>query len=111
MQRVHSAVQVKGYRLHKQHADFRQFCHLLLLAKILSANLLFYVNDYIHQHVEDMAMFTALVKIYSAEYFCNTGSWAMQNFCPAKIFGYTVHTCITYLLHYLPGLQSLSLDG
>ena len=32
------------------------------------ANFLFCVNDYI----EDMATFTALVKIYSTEYFCNT---------------------------------------
>ena len=43
--------------------NFRQFCHLLLLAKILSANL-FYINNYI----EDMATFTALMRI---KCFCN----------------------------------------
>ena len=41
---------------------FRQFRHLLSLAKFES------FNDYI----EDMATFTTLVKIYSIEYFCNT---------------------------------------
>ena len=39
--------------------NFRQFHHLLSLVSC--------VNDYI----EDMATFTALVKIYSTEYFCN----------------------------------------
>ena len=43
--------------------NFRQFRHVLLLAKFLSC-----VNDY----VEDMATFTALARIYSTEYFCNT---------------------------------------
>ena len=45
-----------------------QFHHLLLLAKFLSHKFLSCVNDYI----EDMATFTALAKIYSTEYFCNT---------------------------------------
>lgn len=44
--------------------NFRQFRHLLLLAKILSANLLSYINNYI----EDMATFTALMRI---KCFCN----------------------------------------
>ena len=64
--------------------NFWQFRHLLSLAKFLSVNFLSCVNDYI----EDMAIFTALVKIYSTEYFCNT---KVVNFCPAKIFGYTVY--------------------
>ena len=42
---------------------FRQFCHLLLLAKILSVNFLSNVN-----YIEDMTSFTTLVKIYSTEY-------------------------------------------
>ena len=41
---------------------------MLLLAKFVSMNFLSLVNDYI----EDMAMFTALVKIYSTKYICNT---------------------------------------
>ena len=36
--------------------------------KLLSVNFLSCVNDY----SENMATFTALVKIYSTEYFCNT---------------------------------------
>ena len=48
--------------------NFRQFRHLLLLAKFLSVNILSWVNDYI----EGMATFTALAKIYSTKYFCNT---------------------------------------
>ena len=51
--------------------NFHQFRHLLLLAKILSTNFLFCVNDYI----EDMVTFTALVKIYSTKYFCSTKVW------------------------------------
>ena len=48
--------------------NFRQFCHVLSLAKFfLSVNFLSRDNDYI----EDMATFTALAKIYSTEYFCN----------------------------------------
>ena len=47
---------------------FRQFRHLLLLAKFFIREFLSRVNDYI----EDMATFTALVKIYSIKYFCNT---------------------------------------
>ena len=49
--------------------NFCKFRHLLLYDKIfLSVNFLSCVNDYI----EDMATFTALAKIYSIEYFCNT---------------------------------------
>ena len=44
--------------------NFRQFCHLLSLAKFFIREYLSCVNDYI----EDMAIFTALVKIYSLEY-------------------------------------------
>ena len=50
--------------------DFYLFCHLLLLARILSTNFLSCVNNYLH--VEDIATFTALVKIYSTKYFSNT---------------------------------------
>ena len=45
--------------------NFRQFRHLLSLAKFCPQFFLSHVNDYI----EDMTTFTALVKI---EYFCDT---------------------------------------
>ena len=64
--------------------NFRQFHHLLSLAKFLSTNFCPVLIIYI----EDMVTFTALVKIYPTEYF--RGSWAWRNFCPAKIFNYTV---------------------
>ena len=48
--------------------NFRQLHHLLSLAKIVSMNFLSCVND----RIDDMATFTALAKIYSTEYFCNT---------------------------------------
>ena len=38
------------------------------IRNMISVNFLFYVNDYI----EDMVIFTTLVKIYSIEYVCNT---------------------------------------
>ena len=41
---------------------------MLSLVKFYHANFLSCVNDYI----EDMATFTALVKIYSTKYFCST---------------------------------------
>ena len=48
--------------------NFCRFCHQLSLAKFLSCEFLSRVNDYI----EDMVTFTALAKIYSTKYFCNT---------------------------------------
>ena len=44
--------------------NFRQFRHLLALAKFLS-------HEFFDGYTEDMATFTALAKIYSSEYFCN----------------------------------------
>ena len=48
--------------------NFRQFRHPVLLAKVFIREFLSRVNICI----EDMATFTALAKIYSTEYFCNT---------------------------------------
>ena len=62
--------------------NFRQFHHLLSLAKILSANYLSCVNDYI----EDMATFIALVKICSTGYFCNTKIAWLGEFFSSKNF-------------------------
>ena len=70
--------------------NFRQFCHLLSLAKFFyHANFLSYVNDY----MEDMAIFTT---IYSTEYFCQTnkGSWAWRNLCQVKIIHVIHCNCI-----------------
>ena len=50
--------------------NFHQFHHLVLLAKICSAICLSCLNDYIEYNI--MVTFTALTKIYSIEYFCNT---------------------------------------
>ena len=66
--------------------NFRQFHHLHSLAKILSVNFLPCIDDYIG----DMATFTGLEKIYSAEYFCKLSLLGLAKFCPAKIFGCTV---------------------
>ena len=48
---------------------FRQFRHLLLLAKFLSRK--YFVLCY-NDYIEDMATFTTLAKIYFTDYFCNT---------------------------------------
>ena len=42
-----------------------QFHHLLSLAKFLS-------REFLVDYIEDMATITALAKIYSTKYFCNT---------------------------------------
>ena len=62
--------------------NFGQFRHLLLLAKFVSVNFLSCVNDYI----EDMAIFTALAKIYSTEYFCNTKELGLVKFLAIRYF-------------------------
>ena len=56
------------------HGNFHQekiFTHFAICSywrNFYHTNFLSYINDYI----EDMATFTALVKIYSIDYFCNT---------------------------------------
>ena len=67
--------------------NFRQFCHLLSLAKFLSCK--FFCPVLI------ITTLTTLVKIYSAEYFCNTKVAGLgEIFCQAKIFMYMV-PCFT----------------
>ena len=66
---LHTYVSIASYRQKFSPGEnFRQFPHLLSLAKFLAHKFLSCFNDYI----EDMVTFTALVKNYSAEYFCNT---------------------------------------
>ena len=55
---------------------------LLSLAKILPANFLSCVNN----HIQDMANFTALVKICSTEYFCNTEVAGLVKFLSSENF-------------------------
>ena len=62
--------------------NFRQFRHLLLLAKILSVNIFLCVNDYI----VDMATFTALAKIKSGKLFMQYMSAGFgENFLPRNV--------------------------
>ena len=66
---------------------FYQFHHLLSVVKFLSMDFLSCVNDY----VQDMATFTTFGEILFHQIFLQySGTWAWQNFCPMKIFGYMV---------------------
>ena len=68
--------------------NFRQFRHLLSLAKFLSHEYFVLCSDYI----EDMATFTILAKIYSIKYFCNTKISGL-----GEIFVKRKFSCIRYL--------------
>ena len=69
--------------------DFHQFHHLFLSAKFLSANFLSCVNDY----MEDIALNWQTIiplNISVIQRF-------LQDFCPVKIFSYTVVLKARYL--------------
>ena len=81
--------------------NFHQFRHLLLLANFLLREFLSRVDDY----PEDMMTFTALAKIYSTEYFCDTKVAGVDEiFVQRKILSYTVYyvyECLWFLLYLL----------
>ena len=54
-------------RIHRNFHQEKIFATFIVV-KFFSRKFLSCVNDY----MEDMVTFTALVKIYSPEYFCNT---------------------------------------
>ena len=71
-----------------------QFRHLLLLAKILSANYFLCINNY----TVDVATFTVLAKINLAKFSCNTQVLALAKFFSHEIFPlYGTHTFTLYI--------------
>ena len=80
-----------------QEKIFANFATCSRWRNFLSANFLSCVNDYI----EDMATFTALTKIYSIEYFCNTKAPGLGEILVQRKFSpirYNIMLHIAYLL-------------
>ena len=66
---------------------FADFTTCLYGRNFYPVNFLSRIDDY----TEDMAIFTALAKIYSSEYFCNARVAGIgEVFVQQKIFGYKV---------------------
>ena len=53
----------------------------------------FLIREFFDDYIEDMVTFTALAKVYFAEYFCNT---KVAGF--GEIFGYTVIASDVYVV-------------
>ena len=89
---VHTHTNLPHMRKFSPGETFANFAICSHWRNFYHANFLSYVNDYI----EDMATFTALAKIYSTKYFCNTKISVL-----GEIFVKLKFSCIRYIYNYI----------